>query len=39
VAAWQVCGSDAVAGVGAVVNVNSPNVVYGDCNNANVTID
>lgn len=39
VASWQVCGSTAVAGVGATASINSANVVYGDCNNANTVID
>lgn len=38
-AAWQVCGSDSVAGVGGVISVGSPNIAYGDCNNANTIID
>jgi hypothetical protein len=32
---WQVCGSNAVAGVGATVSVGTPNTVTGDCYNAN----
>ncbi|WP_020522276.1 hypothetical protein [Catelliglobosispora koreensis] len=36
---WQVCGSNAVAGVGATVAVNSPNTVTGDCHNANHVIE
>ncbi|HCU51055.1 MAG TPA: hypothetical protein DGG94_14870, partial [Micromonosporaceae bacterium] len=32
---WQVCGSNAVAGVGATVAVGTPNTVTGDCHNAN----
>lgn len=38
-AAWQVCGSDVVAGVGGVINAGSPNIVYGNCDNANTIID
>lgn len=38
-AAWQVCGSDSVAGVGGVISIGSPNIAYGDCNNANTVID
>lgn len=38
-ASWQVCGSDTVAGVGGNISVGSPNVVYGNCSNANITID
>jgi len=33
--AWQVCGSNAVAGIGATVAVNTRNTVTGDCYNAN----
>jgi hypothetical protein len=32
---WQVCGSNAVAGVGATVSAGTPNTVTGDCYNAN----
>lgn len=32
---WQVCGSNAVAGVGATVASGSTNTVTGDCHNAN----
>lgn len=39
VAPWQVCGSSAVAGLGAVVAANSPTTVLGDCVNATVTIE
>lgn len=35
---WQVCGSNAVAGVGATVAMNSPDTVTGDCHNANNVI-
>lgn len=35
---WQVCGSTAVAGVGAVVAVDSPATVTGDCDNATTHI-
>lgn len=35
---WQVCGSSAVAGLGAVVASNSPTTVLGDCVNGTVTI-
>ncbi len=36
---WQVCGSSAVAGVGAVVAADSPTVVLGDCVNATAEIE
>ncbi|MPZ25069.1 MAG: hypothetical protein GEV12_01090 [Micromonosporaceae bacterium] len=36
--AWQLCGSNAVAGVGGVVPVASPNTVLGDCANGNIDI-
>jgi hypothetical protein len=39
VAPWQVCGSSAVAGVGAVVAANSPTTVLGDCVNATADIE
>lgn len=39
VASWQVCGSTAVGGVGAAAALNSANVVYGSCSNANTVID
>lgn len=35
---WQVCGSNAVAGVGAVATASSANTVVGDCKNANVLL-
>jgi hypothetical protein len=38
-APWQVCGSSAVAGVGAVVATNSPTTVLGDCVNATAIIE
>lgn len=37
-ASWQVCGGQAVAGVGGVVTANSDKVQVGDCNNANVLL-
>jgi hypothetical protein len=39
VADFQVCGSSTVSGVGATVNLASPNTVFGNCNNANTIID
>jgi hypothetical protein len=39
VAPWQVCGSSAVAGLGAVVALNSPTTVLGDCVNATAVIE
>lgn len=36
--AWQVCGSTAVAGVGAVVATGSPTTVTGDCTNAGTAV-
>lgn len=36
---WQVCGSSAVMGVGAVVATNSPTAVLGDCTNAGIDIE
>jgi hypothetical protein len=36
---WQICGSSAVAGVGATVPVASPNTVHGDCTNGNIKVD
>jgi len=35
-AAWQVCGSDAVAGVGVTINASSPDTVLDGCTNANI---
>lgn len=35
---WQVCGSTAVAGVGAVAAIGSPATVTGDCDNATTHI-
>lgn len=32
---WQVCGSNAVGGVGVTVAMNTPDTVTGDCYNAN----
>lgn len=32
---WQICGSNAVAGIGATVSAGTPNTVTGDCYNAN----
>ncbi|NUT34138.1 MAG: hypothetical protein HOV79_13815 [Hamadaea sp.] len=37
-AAWQICGSNAVAGPGAVVTSGTPHTVFGDCTNANVKL-
>ena len=37
-AAWQVCGSNTVAGPGATVSSGTPNTVLGDCTNANVKL-
>lgn len=37
-AAWQVCGSTSVAGVGGTVAANSPKLQVGDCNNSNVML-
>lgn len=40
VATWQVCGGEAVWGVGAVVAGQSDSTIFwGDCDNANVWID
>ncbi|MBB5869943.1 hypothetical protein F4553_003322 [Allocatelliglobosispora scoriae] len=40
IAPWQVCGSTIGGGViAAGVSLQSPNTVFGNCNNANVTID
>lgn len=36
---WQVCGSSAVMGVGAVVAQNSPTTVLGDCTNGGIKIE
>ncbi|MGH3679711.1 MAG: hypothetical protein ACRDT2_05545 [Natronosporangium sp.] len=36
--AWQLCGSNAVAGVGGVVPIASPNTVLGNCTNGNIDI-
>lgn len=38
-ATWQVCGSEAVWGVGGVLTAQAPSTVWGDCDNANVWID
>jgi hypothetical protein len=38
VAPWEICGSTVVAGIGGSVPINSPNVVLGDCNNANTIL-
>src|SRR5687767_4038088 len=35
---WQICGSNAVGGVGAVASASSANTVIGDCYNANVLL-
>jgi len=37
-AAWQICGSNAVAGPGATITSGSPHTVIGDCTNANVKL-
>lgn len=37
-AAWQICGSSAVAGVGGTLDFTSPNTVFGDCNNGNIKL-
>ncbi|WP_020522277.1 hypothetical protein [Catelliglobosispora koreensis] len=37
-AAWQICGSAAVAGVGITADLISPNTVFGDCNNGNIKL-
>ncbi|MEV6968548.1 hypothetical protein AB0M47_25875 [Hamadaea sp. NPDC051192] len=37
-AAWQICGSNAVAGPGAVVTSGTPHTQLGDCTNANVRL-
>lgn len=37
-AAWQICGSAAMAGVGGTLDALSPNTVMGDCNNGNVKL-
>jgi hypothetical protein len=34
--AWQICGSNVVAGVGGVVNPSSPTTVMDGCTNANI---
>jgi hypothetical protein len=39
VAAWQVCGSNTVAGVGGTISLLSPNTVFGGCHNADTIID
>lgn len=36
VAAWQICASNVVAGVGGVVNSGSPTTVLDGCTNANI---
>ncbi len=36
---WQICGSNAVGGVGVTVAMNSPDTVTGDCFNANNVIN
>lgn len=36
---WQVCGSSAVMGAGAVVAHNSPTAVLGDCTNGGIMIE
>lgn len=36
---WQSCGSTSSAGAGGAVSLQSPNTVFGNCSNANVTID
>lgn len=33
---WQICGSEAVAGVGITATASDPNTVIGDCVNGNV---
>ncbi len=38
VAPWQICGSNAVGGVGAVASASAANTVIGDCYNANVLL-
>jgi len=35
-AAWQICASNVVAGVGGVVNTGSPSTVLDGCTNANI---
>lgn len=40
IAPWQSCGSTIGGGIGAIgAALQSPNTVFGNCNNANVTID
>jgi hypothetical protein len=40
IAAWQFCGSSAVGGVvGLTLDVDSPNTVFGDCNNGNIKLN
>lgn len=37
-APWQICGSNAVGGVGLTTAVNSPKLLDGDCHNSNTDI-
>ncbi|NUT17847.1 MAG: hypothetical protein HOV77_01555 [Hamadaea sp.] len=37
-AAWQICGSNAVAGPGAVITSGTPHTQLGDCTNSNVKL-
>jgi len=37
-AAWQICGSNAVAGPGATVTSGAPHTQLGDCTNSNVKL-
>jgi hypothetical protein len=37
-AAWQICGSNAVAGPGATVTSGAPHTQVGDCTNSNVKL-
>lgn len=37
-AAWQICASSAVAGVGITADLDSANTVFGDCNNGNIKL-
>src|SRR6186997_3382767 len=40
IAAWQFCGASAVGGVvGLTLDLDSPNTVFGDCNNGNIKLN